>query len=161
LSERKLPIYHSWNLKVKVDTLLKETAEIEAGIAENSTWDQANIRHNLGLVWRNRKKIGQIIKLFLLNLWQCIFYRDGKKYLNEYKWSVLVGNKFPVRFLQFCSYSYAAKKGKASLIDSYSSSLDINHWICRSTLCEKFCIFVFVYSKKFFVKSWIDWWNLL
>ena len=41
---------------------VKETAEIETGIAEKSIWDQANIRQKLGLVWRNRKKISQIIK---------------------------------------------------------------------------------------------------
>ncbi len=42
--------------------LLKETAENETGMAEKSTWDQANIRQKLGLVLRNRKKISQIIK---------------------------------------------------------------------------------------------------
>jgi hypothetical protein len=40
----------------------KETAEIETGMAEKSSWDQANRRQNLGLVRRNRKKISQIIK---------------------------------------------------------------------------------------------------
>ncbi len=51
------------NLKVyKFITSIKETAEIEAGMAEKSSWDQANRRQNLGLVWRNRKKIRQIIK---------------------------------------------------------------------------------------------------
>jgi hypothetical protein len=39
-----------------------ETAEIETEMAEKSSWDQANIRKKLGLVWRNRKKINQIIK---------------------------------------------------------------------------------------------------
>jgi hypothetical protein len=41
---------------------VKETAEIETRMAEKSSWDQANIRQKLGLVWRNRKKISQIIK---------------------------------------------------------------------------------------------------
>ncbi len=41
---------------------VKETAEIETGMAEKSSWDLANIRQKLGLVWRNRKKISQIIK---------------------------------------------------------------------------------------------------
>jgi hypothetical protein len=41
---------------------VKETAEIETGMTEKSSWDQANIRQKLGLVWRNRKKISQIIK---------------------------------------------------------------------------------------------------
>ncbi len=31
-------------------------------MAEKSSWDQANIRQKLGLVWGNRKKISQIIK---------------------------------------------------------------------------------------------------
>jgi hypothetical protein len=40
----------------------KETAEIETGMAEKSSWNQANILQKVGLVWRNRKKISQIIK---------------------------------------------------------------------------------------------------
>jgi hypothetical protein len=49
--------------------LVKETAEIETGMAEKSSWDQANIRHKLGLVWRNGKKMSQIIKdYFYLNV---------------------------------------------------------------------------------------------
>jgi hypothetical protein len=35
---------------------------METGMAEKSSWDQANIRPKLGLVWRNRKNISQIIK---------------------------------------------------------------------------------------------------
>jgi hypothetical protein len=31
-------------------------------MAEKSSWDQANRRQKLGLVWRIRKKISQIIK---------------------------------------------------------------------------------------------------
>jgi hypothetical protein len=46
----------------QVCLLVKETAEIEPGMAENSSWDQAIIWQKLGLVWRNRKKISQIIK---------------------------------------------------------------------------------------------------
>jgi hypothetical protein len=46
----------------QVCLLVKETAEIEAGMAEKSSRDQANIRQKLGLVWRNRKNISQIIK---------------------------------------------------------------------------------------------------
>jgi hypothetical protein len=42
--------------------LVKETAEIETRMADKSSWDQANIRQNLGLVWRIRKNISQIIK---------------------------------------------------------------------------------------------------
>jgi hypothetical protein len=40
----------------------KETAEIETRMAGNSSWDQANGRQKLGLVWRIREKIRQIIK---------------------------------------------------------------------------------------------------
>jgi hypothetical protein len=53
---------------------VKETTKIETGMAEKSSWDQANIRQKLDLVWRNRKKISQIIKdyfylpFFLLNI---------------------------------------------------------------------------------------------
>ncbi len=60
----------------QVCLLVKETAEIETGMAEKSSWDQANIWQKLGLVWRNKKKINQIIKnyfylsfLFLIILW--------------------------------------------------------------------------------------------
>ncbi len=42
----------------QVCLLVKETAEM----AEKSCRDQAYIRQKLGLVWRNRKKINQIIK---------------------------------------------------------------------------------------------------
>jgi hypothetical protein len=31
-------------------------------MAEKPSWDQANRRQKLGLVWRNRKKISQITK---------------------------------------------------------------------------------------------------
>jgi hypothetical protein len=36
-------------------------------MAEKSRWDHANIPQKLGLVWRNRKKISQIIKDFPLS----------------------------------------------------------------------------------------------
>jgi hypothetical protein len=39
-------------------------AEIETEMAEKSTWDQANRQQKLGLVWRNRKKISLIIKVY-------------------------------------------------------------------------------------------------
>jgi hypothetical protein len=44
------------NLK-KVVNLLKETAKIETGMAEKSSWDLANKRQKHGLVCINRKKI--------------------------------------------------------------------------------------------------------
>ncbi len=31
-------------------------------MAEKSSWDQANLRQKLGLVWKNRKKISHIFK---------------------------------------------------------------------------------------------------
>ncbi len=46
----------------QVCVLVKENAEIVTGMAEKSSWDQANMRKNLCLAWRNRKKISQIIK---------------------------------------------------------------------------------------------------
>jgi hypothetical protein len=45
----------------QVDNRLKDTAETKSEIAEKSSWDQANRGEKLGLVWRNRKKISQII----------------------------------------------------------------------------------------------------
>ncbi len=47
----------------QVYLLVKETAEIEIGMAEKSSYRtrQANIRQKLSLVWKNRKKISQII----------------------------------------------------------------------------------------------------
>ncbi len=50
---------------IRVDNLLQENEDIvntETGMAEKSSWDQANRRQKRGLVWRNRKKISQIIK---------------------------------------------------------------------------------------------------
>jgi hypothetical protein len=67
----------------QVCLLVKETAEIETGMAEKSSWDQANIRQNLGLVWRKRKKISQIIIAYfylpfflLIILWSKVISRD-------------------------------------------------------------------------------------
>jgi hypothetical protein len=48
----------------QVCLIVKENAEIETGIAEKSSGDQANIRQKLCLVWRNKKKISQIIKYY-------------------------------------------------------------------------------------------------
>jgi hypothetical protein len=51
------------NLLLKrLQKLKQETAENETDMAEKSRWDQANRRQKPGLVWRNRKKISQIIK---------------------------------------------------------------------------------------------------
>ncbi len=62
-----LPVHFDGNFLLlfticQVCLLVKETAEVETGMAERSSWDQANIRRKLGLVWRNRKKISQMTK---------------------------------------------------------------------------------------------------
>ena len=49
----------------QVSLLVKKIAEIETRMAEKSSWEQANIGQKLDLVWRNRKKISQIIKDYL------------------------------------------------------------------------------------------------
>jgi hypothetical protein len=59
VSDRKLPLKSK---SIFVDNLFKEIAETETVIAGKSSWDQANRRQKLGLVWRIRKKISQIIK---------------------------------------------------------------------------------------------------
>ncbi len=54
--------------------LVKETAEIETGMTEKSSWDQANIRQKLGLVWKSRKKISHIIKDYFYCSSSYLFY---------------------------------------------------------------------------------------
>ena len=44
---------------------LKDTAQTESEVAEKSSWDPAKRGEKLGLVWRNRKKISQIINDYL------------------------------------------------------------------------------------------------
>ncbi len=65
------------------------TAEIETGMAEKSSWDQTNRRKKLGLVWKIRKKISQIIKdyfylpfFLLIILWREVNFKY--EYLLEY-----------------------------------------------------------------------------
>jgi hypothetical protein len=48
-------------------------AEIETGMAEMSSWDQANRRQKRGLVWRIRTKISQIIKDYFCLLFFLLF----------------------------------------------------------------------------------------
>jgi hypothetical protein len=48
-----------------VRSLLIDTAETESKVAEKSSWDSAKRGEKLGLVWRNRKKISQIINDYL------------------------------------------------------------------------------------------------
>jgi hypothetical protein len=57
-------------------------------MAEKSSWDQANRRQRLGLVWRNRKKISQIIKdyfylPFFLLLILCLQPSNPSKLVSE------------------------------------------------------------------------------
>ncbi len=72
---------HLATLKSKsilVVNLLKETAEIETGMAEKSSWDQANTWQKHDLMWRNRKTNSQIIQayiyLLVLPLNYCLLY---------------------------------------------------------------------------------------
>jgi hypothetical protein len=65
--------------------LKQDTAETETDVAEKSSWDQANRGEKLGLVWRNRKKISQIINdylclpfFLLIILWLAFIYSNGK-----------------------------------------------------------------------------------
>jgi hypothetical protein len=49
-----------------VRSLLKVTTETESEVAEKSSWDPAKRgEEKLGLIWRNRKKISQIINDYL------------------------------------------------------------------------------------------------
>jgi hypothetical protein len=48
-----------------LETFRHRTAETETEIAAMSSWDQANRREKLGLVWRNGKKMIQIITDYL------------------------------------------------------------------------------------------------
>jgi hypothetical protein len=43
----------------------KDNAETETEVAEKSSWNQANRGKKIGLVWKNRKKISQIINDYL------------------------------------------------------------------------------------------------
>jgi hypothetical protein len=49
---------------------------METGMAEKAGWDQAKRRQKLGLIWRNKKKISQIIKdyFYLLFFHLIIFW---------------------------------------------------------------------------------------
>jgi hypothetical protein len=60
---------------------LQRPQKMKQETAEKSRWDQANRRQKLGLVWRNRKKISQIIKEYfylpfflLIILWLTIIH---------------------------------------------------------------------------------------
>jgi hypothetical protein len=63
--------YLQSSLTVYILPCLSAVERDRTGMAEMSSWDQANIWQKLGLVWRNRKNISQIIekqaKNFLLS----------------------------------------------------------------------------------------------
>jgi hypothetical protein len=95
----------------QVCLLVKETVEIEIGMAEKSSWDETNIRQKLGLVWRNRKKISQIIKdNFYLPFFLNYFMIGGRGLPSGYTfvthlWSTtvwasgtVIGNIFAMKF---------------------------------------------------------------
>jgi hypothetical protein len=64
-----------------VDNFLKDTANIETGMAEKSSWDEANRRQKFDLVWRKRKKSSQIIKdYFYLPFFLLIILWVGPKH---------------------------------------------------------------------------------
>ncbi len=69
----------------RLQNLKQETAENETEMAEKSRWEHAaNRRQKPGLVWRNRKKISQIIKdyfglPFFLLIILCFKPRRGKR----------------------------------------------------------------------------------
>jgi hypothetical protein len=61
-----------------VYSLPKVTAEIETGMAKNPALGPANRRRKLGLAWRNRKKVSQIINAYLyLPFFLLIIFLDG------------------------------------------------------------------------------------
>ncbi len=64
---RALPFrFATWKAKRRyVNNLVKDNAEIATEVAEKASWDQANGQQKLGLVWRNEKKISQIINDYI------------------------------------------------------------------------------------------------
>jgi hypothetical protein len=78
-------------------------------MAGNSSWDQANRRQKLGLVWRIRKKISQIIKdyfhllfFLLIILWYTTIRRTSRKEgMAWYSSSILSGYEYLARSF-FC-----------------------------------------------------------
>ncbi len=76
---------------------------METGMAEKSSWDQANRWQNLGLVWRNRKKISQIINaclylpfFLLIILWWCTLI-NHRLLAGDIKHTIGHGVKYGVR----------------------------------------------------------------
>ncbi len=69
-----------WIMTIYWNHLLIDTTETETRVAEKSSWDQANRREKLGLVWRNRKKICNdylCLPFFLLIILCSISIRSG------------------------------------------------------------------------------------
>ena len=75
-------------------TFLKRLQILKHEWQEKPSWDQANRRQKLGLVWRIRKKISQIIKdyfhlpfFLLIILWPVhgrMNYKDTKPYMSAF-----------------------------------------------------------------------------
>jgi hypothetical protein len=58
---------------LKDDNPLTDTAEIWTDVAEKASWDLANGRQKLGLVWENRMQISQINNDCLFLLFSLLF----------------------------------------------------------------------------------------
>ncbi len=56
------------NIEINIFTVLKTLQRLKQEWQKSPPWDQANRQQKIGLVWRNRKKISQIVNdnLFLL-----------------------------------------------------------------------------------------------
>ncbi len=145
---------------IQVGNLLKETAEIESGLAEKPSWDQANRGQKLGLVWRNRKKISQIIKdyfclpfFLLIILWLGYTVVRHQK-IHQESWPRIFGSYasedraegvftepfFPAliqtKHLFFSTLSFLTRK---TWFSALSPTLFTNIW--KKTKCFKFADF--------------------
>ncbi len=133
----------------QVCLLVKETAEIETRMAEKPSWDQANIRQNLGLVWRNRKKNSQIIKdYFYLPFFLLIILCSKQKgNVNTHSIPVL-----RIRILCISMFLGLLDPGSGSVSHRYGSSFGFVHHHSSSKNSKKnllFCdFFLTFYLRK-------------
>ncbi len=134
---------------------VKQTSEIETGLAEKSSWDQANIWQKLGLVWRNRKKISQIIKdsfylpfFLLIILWT---ESNAKcRHLNKFTCKGTLGQVFiclrPSSLLVFClgwSSNFVGSESVSYRIWSHSITTQHPLWPHPSqpyTVCSAYTV---------------------
>ncbi len=135
---------------------VKETAEIGTVITEKSIWDQANIRQKIGLVWRNRKEISQIIKdyVFLLFfLWFILWRRLTERslaILRHFQWEDTSFSKIMLIFAKQASHTM--QTGFAFLLKNFRND-------CRENIrkLQKFEQVNFrKHAKKKFFVSTID-----